>query len=462
MGVMVPCQDILAKARVEGADIVGLSGLITPSLEEMQHVAAEMQRDDWFRLRRIPLLIGGATTSRVHTAVKIAPHYEGPVVYVPDAIAQRGRVHGPAVRRARGEVHRRAARRLRARARAARRPPGHAAGELAAARANRDADRLGRLRAAQAAIHRPARVAQPGPGRTGRPASTGRRSSRPGTWPAEFPDILKRRGGRCRGHARVRRRAAHAAARDRGPLAAGARRVRPVLPANTVDDDTIAFYADESRSRGADALARPAPADRAPGDRRREAPQPLPGRLRAPRGDDYAGLFAVTAGHGVEKKEAPSSRPTTTTTGHHAQGPGRPPGRGLRRAPAPARAHRVLGLCGRRGSCPTRSWWPSATAASGPRRATRPARTTASSARCSSVLDAAEIGMGLTESLAMTPAASVSGFYLAHPEAAYFNVGPIGTTSSPTGRPVRDGFGANQRFMLRRIRPQGTHSRGWS
>jgi 5-methyltetrahydrofolate--homocysteine methyltransferase len=85
MGVMVPCQDILAKARVEGADIIGLSGLITPSLEEMQHVAAEMQRDDWFRMKKIPLLIGGATCSRVHTAVKIAPHYEGPVVYVPDA-----------------------------------------------------------------------------------------------------------------------------------------------------------------------------------------------------------------------------------------------------------------------------------------------------------------------------------------------------------------------------------------
>jgi 5-methyltetrahydrofolate--homocysteine methyltransferase len=85
MGVMVACQDILAKARVEGADIIGLSGLITPSLEEMQHVAAEMQRDDWFRVKKIPLLIGGATTSRVHTAVKIAPKYEGPVVYVPDA-----------------------------------------------------------------------------------------------------------------------------------------------------------------------------------------------------------------------------------------------------------------------------------------------------------------------------------------------------------------------------------------
>ncbi len=85
MGVMVPCAEILKRAKQENADIVGLSGLITPSLEEMTYVAQEMQRDDWFRGRQIPLMIGGATTSRVHTAVKIAPHYDGPVVYVPDA-----------------------------------------------------------------------------------------------------------------------------------------------------------------------------------------------------------------------------------------------------------------------------------------------------------------------------------------------------------------------------------------
>ncbi|GAB3471550.1 methionine synthase [Massilia terrae] len=85
MGVMVPASEILARARIENADIVGLSGLITPSLEEMAHVAREMQRDPYFRDRKIPLLIGGATTSRAHTAVKIAPHYEGPVIYVPDA-----------------------------------------------------------------------------------------------------------------------------------------------------------------------------------------------------------------------------------------------------------------------------------------------------------------------------------------------------------------------------------------
>ncbi|MBA0922616.1 MAG: methionine synthase [Nitrosospira sp.] len=81
MGVMVPCAKILETARREQADIIGLSGLITPSLEEMAHVAKEMQREGF----TIPLLIGGATTSRVHTAVKIAPHYHGSTVWVPDA-----------------------------------------------------------------------------------------------------------------------------------------------------------------------------------------------------------------------------------------------------------------------------------------------------------------------------------------------------------------------------------------
>jgi 5-methyltetrahydrofolate--homocysteine methyltransferase len=85
MGVMVPCAEILAMAKAENADMVGLSGLITPSLEEMAYVAREMERDPYFRERKIPLLIGGATTSRAHTAVKIAQNYSGPVVYVADA-----------------------------------------------------------------------------------------------------------------------------------------------------------------------------------------------------------------------------------------------------------------------------------------------------------------------------------------------------------------------------------------
>ncbi len=81
LGVMVSCEKILERARLEKADLIGLSGLITPSLDEMVHVAKEMERQGF----TIPLLVGGATTSRAHTAIKIAPHYQQPVVHVLDA-----------------------------------------------------------------------------------------------------------------------------------------------------------------------------------------------------------------------------------------------------------------------------------------------------------------------------------------------------------------------------------------
>jgi 5-methyltetrahydrofolate--homocysteine methyltransferase len=81
MGVMVPAQDIIKKAREINADIIGLSGLITPSLDEMVHFAKEMEREGF----TIPLIIGGATTSRIHVAVKVAPHYSGPAIHVLDA-----------------------------------------------------------------------------------------------------------------------------------------------------------------------------------------------------------------------------------------------------------------------------------------------------------------------------------------------------------------------------------------
>jgi len=81
LGVMVHCEKILERAKEEKADLIGLSGLITPSLDEMVHVAREMERQGF----TLPLLIGGATTSRAHTAVKIAPHYSQPVVHVLDA-----------------------------------------------------------------------------------------------------------------------------------------------------------------------------------------------------------------------------------------------------------------------------------------------------------------------------------------------------------------------------------------
>ena len=81
LGVMVPAQTLLDRAKAENADLIGVSGLITPSLEEMSHVAREMQRQGF----TIPLLIGGATTSRAHTALKIDPHYKSPTVWVKDA-----------------------------------------------------------------------------------------------------------------------------------------------------------------------------------------------------------------------------------------------------------------------------------------------------------------------------------------------------------------------------------------
>jgi len=86
LGVMCPAEKILAAAREHGADVIGLSGLITPSLDEMTHVAQEMQRQGF----TVPFLLGGATTSRTHTAVKIAPHYEGPVIHVLDASRAAG------------------------------------------------------------------------------------------------------------------------------------------------------------------------------------------------------------------------------------------------------------------------------------------------------------------------------------------------------------------------------------
>ena len=98
LGVMVPAAKILETAQKENADIIGLSGLITPSLDEMCHVAAEMERQGF----DMPLLIGGATTSRVHTAVKIHPNYRrGQAVYVTDASRAVGRGAEPDVGRRR-------------------------------------------------------------------------------------------------------------------------------------------------------------------------------------------------------------------------------------------------------------------------------------------------------------------------------------------------------------------------
>ena len=424
MGVMVPCQDILAKARVEGADIIGLSGLITPSLEEMQHVAAEMQRDDWFRVKKIPLLIGGATTSRVHTAVKIAPHYEGPVVYVPDASRSVG-----------------VCSELLSDERAARYVADLNAdyAHVRELHANKKVTPLVSLAAARAnkttidwADYEPPK-----------PKFIGRREFRNydlgelatcidwgpffQTWDlaGKFPDILRDEvvGSEAQRVFSDGKRLLHRLIEGRWLQANG---VLALLPANTVDDDTIEVYTDESRSEVAlrwsplrlqterpviDGVKRP---NRSLAD------------FIAPKGKpDYIGLFAVTAGLGVEKKEKQFTddhddysaimlkaladrlaeafaerlhqRVRTELWGYAAD-------EQLSHEELIAEKYRGIRPAPGYPACPDHSV----------------------KRDMFRVLQASAIGMGLTDSLAMTPAASVSGFYLAHPQAMYFNVGRIG------------------------------------
>jgi 5-methyltetrahydrofolate--homocysteine methyltransferase len=425
MGVMVPCQDILARAKVEGADIIGLSGLITPSLEEMQHVAAEMQRDEWFRLKKIPLLIGGATTSRVHTAVKIAPHYDGPVVYVPDASRSVG-VCADLLsdERAAKYIDELRADYERVRVQHAGRKVAPLV-SLAAARANKT----------------PIDWTAYSPPK---PSFIGRRVLRNvdlaeiaacidwtpffQTWDlaGRFPDILR---DDVVGHEAQRvfsdgKRMLQRLIEGRWLTASG---VFGFWSANTVDDDTIELYTDESRT---EVLMRWNPL-------RMQSERPVVDGVRrpnrsladfvAPKGakPDFVGLFAVTAGLGVEKKEAQfladhddysaimlkaladrlaealaerlHQRVRTEFWGYASD-------EQLSNDELIAEKYRGIRPAPGYPACPDHSV----------------------KREMFGVLQAGEIGMGLTDSLAMTPAASVSGFYLAHPEATYFNVGRIG------------------------------------
>ena len=425
MGVMVPCQDILKKAKEEGADIIGLSGLITPSLEEMQFVAAEMQRDDYFRSRGTPLLIGGATCSRVHTAVKIAPNYEGPVVYVPDA----SRSVGVCSELLSDERAAKYLEELRADYE-----------QVRALHAQKKATPLVTLAAARANKAQMDWAAYTPPV----PKFIGRREFRNydladlataidwgpffQTWDlaGRFPDILR---DEIVGHEAQRvfsdgKRLLQRLIEGRWLQANG---VVALLPANTVDDDTIEIYTDESRSQVAlrwnplrlqterpvvDGVKRP---NRSLAD------------FIAPKGvkADYIGCFAVTAGLGVEKREKLFNddhddysaimfkaladrlaeafaerlhqRVRTDLWGYAAD-------EALSNEQLIAEQYRGIRPAPGYPACPDHTVKRDMFRA----------------------LQAESIGMGLTESLAMTPAASVSGFYLAHPEATYFNVGRIG------------------------------------
>jgi 5-methyltetrahydrofolate--homocysteine methyltransferase len=425
MGVMVPCQDILAKARVEGADIIGLSGLITPSLEEMQHVAAEMQRDDWFRVKKIPLLIGGATTSRVHTAVKIAPHYEGPVVYVPDASRSVGvcseLLSDDRAARYVSELNADYAKVRELHANKKVTP----LVSLAAARANKTPidwagyeppkpKFIGRREFRNYDLAELARCIDWGPFFQ--------------TWDlaGRFPDILRDEvvGSEAQRVFSDGKRLLHRLIEGRWLQAAG---VLSLLPANTVDDDTIEVYTDKSRCEVA---LRWSPL-------RLQAERPVidgvkrPNRsladFIAPQGvkPDYIGLFAVTAGLGVEKKE---KQFTDDHDDYSAI---------MLKALADRLAEAFAERLHQRVRTEFWGYAPDEVLSSEELiaekyRGIRPAPGYPACPDHSvkrdmfRVLQAEAIGMGLTDSLAMTPAASVSGFYLAHPRAMYFNVGRIG------------------------------------
>jgi 5-methyltetrahydrofolate--homocysteine methyltransferase len=426
MGVMVACQDILAKAKLEGADIIGLSGLITPSLEEMQHVAAEMQRDEYFRSRKMPLLIGGATCSRVHTAVKIAPHYDGPVVYVPDASRSVG-VCSDLI------SDERAAKFIT--------DLNTDYDQVRALHASKKATPLVTLAAARANKTQIDWAAYTPP----KPKFIGRRVFKNydlaelatcidwapffQTWDlaGKFPDILR---DEVVGHEAQRvfsdgKRLLQRAIEGRWMQANG---VMALLPANTVDDDTIEIYTDESRSTVA---LRWCPlrlqTERPVVEGVKRANRSLADFI-APKDSgkaDYIGLFAVTAGLGIEKKEKQftddhddySAIMLKALADRLAEAFAERLHQRVRTelwgyAPDEALSTEALIAEKYRGIRPAPGY-PACPDHSVKREMFR-------------VLTAGDVGMGLTESLAMTPAASVSGFYLAHPASTYFNVGRIG------------------------------------
>ncbi|MGV3653557.1 MAG: methionine synthase [Noviherbaspirillum sp.] len=427
MGVMVPCSEILARVKEENADMVGLSGLITPSLEEMAHVAREMQRDPYFRESKMPLLIGGATTSRAHTAVKIDPHYDGPVVYVPDASRSVSVAQSLLTPEQRDQY----------------------IGEIAQdyerirhQHANKKAVPL--LSLAEARANK-ARLSFTGDCAPVKPSFIGRRVLKNvdlatlaqyidwgpffQTWDlaGPFPAILK---DEVVGEAATKvyqegQELLRKAIDGRWLSANG---VIALLPANSVNDDDIEIYTDETRSQVAFTYY---------GARQQTVKPVIDGVARpnqcladfiAPKESgvaDYIGMFAVTGGLGIEKHiqrfqdalddyssimlkaladrlaeafaEYLHERVRKELWGYAA-------GENLSNPELIKEAYSGIRPAPGYPACPEHTV----------------------KTDLFRLLQCEEIGMQLTEGFAMYPAASVSGFYLAHPGSKYFSVGKIG------------------------------------
>lgn len=431
MGVMVPAAEILAMAKAENADIIGLSGLITPSLEEMTHIAKEMQRDPYFQMQQMPLLIGGATTSRAHTAVKIAPHYDGPVVYVPDASRSVSVMQNLLTPETRGAYL------------------AEIQADYQKAR-NQHANKKGvpMLSIADARKNK-MQLSFNGKNMQVKPKFIGRRVFKNidlsliaqyidwapffQTWDLAgfYPSILK---DPVVGEAATKVFAEGQAMLKkiidgRWLTASG---VIALMPANTVNDDDIEIYTDETRQAVAFTWY---------GMRQQTEKPVIDGVARpnqclsdfiAPKGlnesdtiADYIGMFAVTGGLGMEKRLAQFEeehddyssimfksiadrlaeafaeymhyRVRTDLWGYAA-------GESLSKEALIKEEYKGIRPAPGYPACPDHTV----------------------KADMFKLLQCDEVDMQLTDSFAMSPAAAVSGFYLAHPEAKYFSVDKIG------------------------------------
>jgi len=423
LGVMVPCERILETARRENADMIGLSGLITPSLEEMVHVAKEMKRLDF----SLPLLIGGATTSPAHTSVKIDPEYDGPVVYVKDASRSVGvaqKLATPADR------------------------PAYVAGVKEDARVRRErhgrrSEATPQLGIAEARANRiPLAWAAP----PAAPSFTGVRALDDiplatlvpyvdwmpffnayefrGTFPAILDDEVV--GEAARDLYSDARKMLDRIVKEKWLTA---RAVFGFFPANRVGDDDVALYADEQRSGPVAILhhlrqQKPhnkSEADNLPNACLADFIAPHDSGLR-----DYIGAFVVTAGLGIEPLAAAFERDHDDYSSImlkaladrlaeaaaeylHAEVRrvhwGYAAGEQLSNEELISEAYRGIRPAPGYPACPDHT----------------------EKATLWKLLDVERrIGVQLTESFVMMPAASVSGFYYSHPESRYFAVGRIG------------------------------------
>ncbi len=427
MGVMVPCSEILEQAKATGADIIGLSGLITPSLEEMAHVAREMQRDPYFHGLKMPLLIGGATTSRAHTAVKIAPHYDGPVIYVPDAsrsVSVMQSLLTPEQRDSYIADLEQDYERVRIQ------------------HANKKGTPL--LTIADARANK-AKLGFDGANTPIKPKFIGRRVFKNidlatiaqyidwgpffQTWDlaGPYPAILKDEVvGEAASKLFAEGQAMLKKIIDGRWLTASG--VVALLPANTVNDDDIEIYTDDSRSQVAFTYYGMRQQTQKPVVNGEQRPNQCLADFIAPKESgiaDYIGMFAVTGGLGIEKYEQRfeaahddySSIMLKSLADRLAEAFAEYLHERVRKdlwgyVPDEALSNEALIKEQYRGIRPAPGY-PAC-----PDHTVKP--------DMFNVMQCEEVSIQLTDSFAMMPGAAVSGFYFAHPESKYFSVDKIG------------------------------------